>query len=324
MAKKDFVPLEELMEAQDARSVISKEMNNDRDLANQLLGQIKMAQSFSIFANVISTAQLKNIKENKLYKALDGKTGVDINGNKIANVGTWEGFCQAVGVSRAKADDDILNLNTFGEEALKQLSAVGAGYRELRQFRKLPEDEKQALIEVAKEGDKEGFAEVAETIIAKHAKEKEALTKQLEDVKLDLEASRATANKKEATLLKTENELEKLKVRIQKMTPVELGEQLREEATRTINKVEVDIRGNFYNALKALFDHQTQTGVDHSSLMTGFLTQIKRAVNDVAIALDIQEAFDDNPVPEFLRDDAEESLKEATRKAYEEAGVDYE
>lgn len=42
------------------------------------------------------------------------------------------------------------------------MSRMGIGYRELRQYRRLPDDQKQALIEVAKTGDKEGFVELAE------------------------------------------------------------------------------------------------------------------------------------------------------------------
>ena len=68
------------------------------------------------------------------------------------------------------------------------MSRMGIGYRELRQYRKLPEDQKQALIEVAKAGDKEGFVELAEEIIAKHAKEKEALAAQVQEAQATLEA----------------------------------------------------------------------------------------------------------------------------------------
>ena len=68
------------------------------------------------------------------------------------------------------------------------MSTMGIGYRDLRQYRKLPEDQKLALIEVAKAGDKEGFVELAEEIIAKHAKEKEQLTAQVEEAKATLEA----------------------------------------------------------------------------------------------------------------------------------------
>ena len=50
------------------------------------------------------------------------------------------------------------------------MSRMGIGYREMRQYRKLPEDQKLALVEAAKAGDKESFVDLAEEIIARHAK----------------------------------------------------------------------------------------------------------------------------------------------------------
>ncbi|HHK4736405.1 hypothetical protein [Pseudomonas aeruginosa] len=167
---------------------IAQGAQEERDLVNQILGQVQMARSIARFADVVSLSKLSHIKETKLYRALQGKKVLDPDGNEIADVGTWDGFCQALGLSRSKVDEDLTNLNTFGEEALKQLSAIGAGYRELRQYRKLPDDQKTALIEVAKTGDKEAFVDLAEEMIAKHSKEKEELQAKLEDVQQDYDA----------------------------------------------------------------------------------------------------------------------------------------
>ena len=155
-----------------------------RDLVNQLLGQ---AQAFQAAGNLLRTfgvSKLALVKENKLYQQLSGMKAP--NGSELK--GTWVEFCGLLGISDDKANEDINNLNAFGEDALEQMQRIGIGYRELRQYRKLPEDQKQALIEVAKAGDKEGFVELAEEIIAKHAKEKEALATQVEEAQATLEA----------------------------------------------------------------------------------------------------------------------------------------
>ena len=155
-----------------------------RDLVNQLLGQ---AQAFQAAGNLLQTfgvSKLALVKENKLYQQLSGMKAP----NGLELKGTWVEFCGLLGVSDEKANQDIANLHAFGEEALEQMQRIGIGYRELRQYRKLPEDQKQALIEVAKAGDKEGFVELAEEIIAKHAKEKEALATQVEEAQATLEA----------------------------------------------------------------------------------------------------------------------------------------
>ena len=155
-----------------------------RDLVNQLLGQ---AQAFQAAGNLLQTfgvSKLALVKESKLYQQLSGMKAP--NGSELK--GTWVEFCGLLGISDDKANEDINNLNAFGEDALEQMQRIGIGYRELRQYRKLPEDQKQALIEVAKAGDKEGFVELAEEIIAKHAKEKEALAAQVQEAQATLEA----------------------------------------------------------------------------------------------------------------------------------------
>lgn len=161
----------------------------ERDSLNRMIGRIQMGQAFGGLATALTLRELKSIKESKSYRSMAGQTGVDRRGLPIHDLGTWDGFSRALGFSPDKLDEDLKNLDAFGEEALDGLSAIGAGYRELKQYRKLPEDRKQALIEVAKAGDKEGFVELAEQIISKHVKEKETLQKAVEEGKLELAAS---------------------------------------------------------------------------------------------------------------------------------------
>lgn len=171
--------------AVDGLAQLQASYGQERDLLNQLLGQAQMAGAFEEFSRTVRTSKLAFVKENKLYQQLRG--GSTPHGAEKLS-GTWEEFCRLLGRSVDQVDRDIANLHAFGEAALESMSAMGIGYRELRQYRKLPEDQKQALIEVAKAGDKEGFVELAEEIIAKHAKEKEQLTAQVEEAKATLEA----------------------------------------------------------------------------------------------------------------------------------------
>ncbi|WP_447865013.1 hypothetical protein [Pseudomonas aeruginosa] len=163
---------------------IARGIHEERDLVNQLLGQAQMADAFAKFSVTVTTSKLAFVKENKLYRALQGKKTGD--GHQFS--GTWEEFCSLLGRSREQIDEDIRNLRALGEEALESMSRMGIGYRELRQYRKLPDDQKTALIEVAKTGDKEAFVDLAEEMIAKHSKEKEELQAKLEDVQQDYDA----------------------------------------------------------------------------------------------------------------------------------------
>lgn len=201
--------LEEADKAAQDLAQITASYTNDRDLANQMLGQIQMSISVSKLTTVVGLSKLKHIKETKLYKALAGKVVVLPSGENTRLVGTWAEYCELLGTSANKIDEDLMNLKVFGEDAMDSLTRIGAGYRELRQLRRLPEDQQVALIEVAKLGDKDSFVELAEEIIAKHAREKEELTKVNADLKADYEAQGTIIEKKDAKLNAIEKQLHK-------------------------------------------------------------------------------------------------------------------
>lgn len=190
-------------EVMNTMTTIQSEYNEERDLVNQLLGQFQMASAIAKFSDVISLTKLQYIKENKLYQHLKGKKVTLKDGSEISDVGTFEGFCQMLGLSYSKVHEDLSNLNTFGEQALEEMSRIGIGYRELRQYRKLPEDQKTALIEVAKSGDKESLVELAEEFIAKNNKEKEQLKKDNDNLQADYKA----LSKRNADVAKEKEEL---------------------------------------------------------------------------------------------------------------------
>ena len=188
---------------QDALAVIEQSYSQDRDLLNQLLGQAQMADAFAKFSVTVTTSKLAYVKENKLYQALKGKQRGD--GHQFS--GTWEEFCGLLSRSREQVDEDLRNLKALGEEALESMNRMGIGYRQMRQYRKLPEDQQLALLEVAKAGDKGEFLDLAEELIAKHAKEKEASTKEILQLQADKkyatdqqDKERTRAEKAEKTL----------------------------------------------------------------------------------------------------------------------------
>ncbi|MDH1055625.1 hypothetical protein [Aquipseudomonas alcaligenes] len=196
-------------EAANLLAAVHADYSDERDLLNQLLGQAQMAEAFAKFSLTVSTSKLAYVKENKLYRALAGKQTA--NGSQFS--GTWDEFCSLLGHSRQKVDLDIQNLQAFGEEALDSMSRMGIGYRELRQYRRLPEDQKAALIEVAKSGDKESFVELAEEIFAKHAAEKAELQKKLVDTQDDYDALSKVEADTSKKLRAARLDMEKLQLR---------------------------------------------------------------------------------------------------------------
>lgn len=89
----------------------------------RMMGRIESARMFEKLGTVSSLVWLKQVKESGIYK-------------DILGMGSWESFCNRLGISRAKADIDIQNLNAFGEEFLLTVSSFKVGYRDLRKLRK--------------------------------------------------------------------------------------------------------------------------------------------------------------------------------------------
>lgn len=263
----------ELEVTQNLMATVSSQLSDERDLLNQLLGQAQMADAFAQFSLTVRTSKLAFVKENKLYRALKGKKTPD--GQELS--GTWDEFCRLLGKSSQHIDEELLNLRVLGEEALESMSRMGIGYRELRQFRRLPEDQKSALIEVAKEGDKTALLELAEEMIAKHAKEKE-------DLKTDLEISRQTLAEKKDEISILKDQADELKAKLTRRatteTPDEEGQALETEATGSKSGV-LSALVNLKCGFEALAEHAERTGINHTHIMAGLLDDIEARVIDM-------------------------------------------
>jgi len=288
----------ELISSQNLMAVVSSHMTDERDLLNQLLGQAQMAEAFGKFSQTVWSSKLAFVKENKLYQSLKGKKGP----NGLELQGTWVEFCSLLGVSDEKANQDIANLTAFGEEALESMSRMGIGYRELRLFRRLPEDQKSALIEVAKEGDKPALRELAEEMIAKHAREKEEL-------KTDLEISRQMLAEKKEELGTMRNEKEELKSRLVRRTttetPDEEGVALETEVTgfkSGVLSAFFDLKSGF----NALTEHTERTGINHTGMMAGLLDDLQAQFEELRQEFSLPEARETSVIPDWVKEAQQE------------------
>jgi hypothetical protein len=308
---------EKVAEIQNTAAALIDSNNDERDTLNQMIGQIQMTGAIAKLTTVVGLTKLAHIKETRMYKALAGKKGVDRNGAEIADVGTWEGFCLAIGTTRQKADEDILNLKIFGEEALEDLGRIGAGYRDLRQFRRLPEDEKTALIEVAKAGDKEAFVELAEEIITKNAREKDALQQSLNNTMADYEAQAEVLSKKSQELDATKVELAQAQRRLKNMKPDEAELQLKTEISGVAIEIESLLKTQLDSALQTLTEHASVTGTDNRLFMAGLVRQMEMGL----LALRDKYDLPDDTDTDFLSAEALEAASAAVAQMREKTGL---
>ncbi|EKT7903996.1 TPA: hypothetical protein L7J39_005356 [Klebsiella pneumoniae] len=288
----------ELITSQNLMATVSSHMTDERDLLNQLLGQAQMADAFAQFSKTVLTSKMAFVKENKLYQSLKGKKGQD----GLEFSGTWAEFCNLLGYTPEHANESINNLQSFGEEALESMSRMGIGYRELRQFRRLPEDQKSALIEVAKEGDKTALLELAEEMIAKHAREKEEL-------KTDLEISRQMLAEKKEELGTMRNEKEELKSRLVRRTttetPDEEGVALETEVTgfkSGVLSAFFDLKSGF----NALTEHTERTGINHTGMMAGLLDDLQAQFEELRQEFSLPESRETSVIPDWVKEAQQE------------------
>lgn len=280
---------------------IAQGMQEERDLVNQLLGQAQMAGAFEEFSRTVRTSKLAFVKENKLYRALAGRKTP--HGAEILS-GTWEEFCNVLGRSVDQVDRDIANLRAFGEEALESMSNMGIGYRDLRQWRRLPDDARSALIEAAKTDNKEAVIFLAEELIATHTQEKESLSKALTETKADYDAQGDVLANKSAELDKTKLELEKAKRRIQTLSADEAAKELRQEVVGIAFEAEADISGKLREAFATLAVHAEETGTDHRKFKSGLVQHLERLLADIRAEFHLPENMGGNDLDFFTQPEA--------------------
>lgn len=267
-------------------SAIAQGLQDERDLVNQLLGQAQMADAFGKFSQTVWASKLAFVKENKLYRAIQGKSAP----NGLVFSGTWEEFCSLLGVSDEKANQDIANLRAFGEEALESMSKMGIGYRDLRQWRRLPDDARSALIEAAKTDNKEAVIFLAEELIATHSQEKEALTKALSDTKADYDAQGTLLANKSADLDKTKLELAKARRQVETLTDDERAKELRVEVAALAFEARADITGKLREGFIKLAEHAEVNGVDHRPFQTAMIQQLEELLGSLRSEFQLPES----------------------------------
>lgn len=273
---------------QNAMAALQASHSDERDTVNLLLGHAQMAGVFEAFSRTVRTSKLAFVKENRLYRAMAGRQSP--HGAGVLS-GTWDEFCGLLGRSVDQVDRDIANVRAFGEEALESMSRMGIGYRELSQYRRLPQDQQAALVEVAKAGDKEAFVDLAEEIIAKHAKEKEALGRRLDETKADYAAQSEVLAMKSGALDKARRELEVSRKRIQAMPADEAAMALRGEVAAVAYEAEACVLGPLREGFAKL--EALAVGCeDHRAFKAGLVRQLEMSLGAVRSEFNLGDEVD--------------------------------
>lgn len=290
-----------LSQEQNAVALAAKALTQDTAQAYEMLGMVRMSDFHRKLVTCHHIKVLSEFKEAKKYKDLDI---MDNNGN-WRRVTTWDDFCNALGFSREKIDEDIRNLNVLGEDFLETSQRLGLGYREMRKLRQLPEEARAEIIDAdySDATDKEELLEKIEDLTAKHAKEKEALQAQLKRKSEDYEAQAKVLANKNERINKLDMELAKKTHLIDMQTPDQRGGALREEAAQISYKAEAILRGQVWQAFETLAKHSEETGIDHRQFMSGVLAEYQLILSELKSQFNINDQPSDDDLPDWARTD---------------------
>ncbi len=293
-----------LTQQQEAQALLAKQMTQDKSQAYEMLGMVKMSDFHRKLVTCHHIKVLSEFKNSKQYKDLDI---LDIAGN-WRHVTTWDDFCNALGFSREKIDEDIRNLNIFGEEFLETSQRLGLGYREMRKLRKLPEEARAEIVEAdySEATDKEELLERIEDLTAKFAKEKGELEGKLKRKSEDYDAQAKVLANRNERINKLDAELVKKEKLIATQTPDQRGGALREETAAISYKAEAILRGQVWQAFEALEVHGNEHGIDHKQFMSGVLAEYQLILSELKSHFNLDSTPSGSYVPEWARDEEDE------------------
>lgn len=272
----------------------------DRDWLMRMVGHIEMAGATQKHLKLIEVAKIRHIRDEKLYRLLKGRVCLD--GTVLA--GTWEEFCtQFVGKDRKWVEEDIANLAAFGEAALDSMEKIGVGYRELKQYRRLPDEAREALSEAAQAGDKDSLLELAERLLGEKEKENAALKAQV----ADLRAERAASDEH---LKEVRSNLDKMMVdskRRERLPPEDKALLLRQEAVGIAEEAKFAIRYVLTSRILELMELERDHRFGHNNdlMVAGALSEIVSAINELRGTYCIPDC-DGMEISEWMKQENEE------------------
>lgn len=296
-----------LVETKATAPVADNAIPNGRDLLNQLLGQAQAFDAASQLLRTFGVSKLAYIKETKAYKEHAG--AIAPNGSVLK--GTWEEFCGLIGMSVDKVDADIANLRAFGEGALEAMNGMGIGYRDLAQYRKLPVDERAALIAAAETGDKNHFLDLAETIIERHATEKAESEEIITGLTNDLDIAKKRTNNMDAEIERLERTNERL-AKQQRITTFEpFTEDVRHESLHLQAGVELHL-----DSLRQLFFRvyeNEQTAEQSLRIDQVYISIVVAVSRGLDLLESIHQHFEPERIPDRIKGQHVMTTEEATR-----------
>lgn len=267
--------------------------------AARALGQIEASQFSARCAEKVTVEIFLKLKKNKAYRAIKFR---DESGNLRACADLEEFCTRHLGASYRKVKELADNYHLIGPELYEQAEKIGFRREDYRAFKALPSDDQDLIKQAMQADDRDQVIDLLQEMAARHASEKAALTVEATEAKETAEARDQVVKAKEAKITALEEDNHKLKRRVAKMTPDEVGQQLRDEVGQFAFTAEAEILGNLRAGFQELADHGDNNNCTHENFMSGCLAQIEAALLTIRGEFNVKAKPDADPVPGWLKD----------------------
>lgn len=121
----------EVVDREQNRELSAKSEQEDRERriaeAYEIAGRIQSLTFVEKVVTVTRLVQLQELKNSKVYR-------------ELPNIGTWDKYCEYLGLDRHTIDQHLLNLATFGDKFLETCHQFSVSHRSLRKLRQLTND----------------------------------------------------------------------------------------------------------------------------------------------------------------------------------------
>ncbi|WP_420554005.1 hypothetical protein [Neptuniibacter marinus] len=285
-------------------AAFTEEQRRITSIVSRRLGRKDIIKMMTKLLTVTDLIDLQQLKDSKEYKGL-----MHIDENKKSQpITTWAEYCKVIeGRSVESIDNDLANLNTFGEEMFDAMRQVGIGPGKMRSIRKLPEDELLLIQQASESDDKDQVVELIDNLVTKHAKEKaqlaeekEQLTSERDEAVADSEATRQVSAQKDEKINHLSTELEKSRRRISTSEPDQVAKELQIEAAGIAAEFKSIVQTKLRPAVEALMDYQTlHPEIDQQNWLSATISDLQLDLTNLADDYQLDELAQAQ-LPDFL------------------------
>lgn len=261
------------------------------------LGRIQSSQFHATVAEKMIVETAINVRDGKKYKGLPYKK----ESGEFATVATFEEFCEVfLGKSYRRVMELIKNYNMLGSELYEQAERLGFRQRDYNALKALPADDRKLIAQAIEEENLDKALEIMQEMAAKHAREKETLARQSDELAHSLEAKDKVIQDKTEELNRKAEQLAMLETK-KRNEPAPTPEQCVLDARATISNtalhLKVDIATRMMSQAKALL----MMGKGQEQFVGALIIDIKRELEIIIGECGLPTVIDDNPVPEWMR-----------------------